>query len=473
MPAAPNTVSITTRAGTESPHRRRYSIQPAAIRPTKPTVPANDASTKAPARRVMAPPSTSVEAGAPRLRLRCRQRQRPHRLFERPGVVAIPPRQEASAQGLDRLFPPCRTLELHLAHDWSPPPHDSLLLAGRLTGCRRPGVTIAFSPLLLARSKRKLGPDQRPTRSRGRPTRPSDRHGPRGGWCRSVGRGAGGVRTDRSYLDDLQILGGPGQVTEGKVVEDEAGVGVSGSQGLRLLPAGVHCGRLRARRLGDGHVRVRHQLLQRRADDGVASVGKHPVVEVESVATTLHCPVVEGDGLVTDACDLPAARSLVVGDARPIPELRPIPVPSETTELLHPLSDAGRPHQRQGARGVEGTVEQEGGKAQPVVAVEVGEEDGVDTPGVDAQAVQVVKDGGAGVEQETIVDNHGPVVALEREGGPGPEEGELHHGEGYRSRPGCLLPGGPRRGGITARWRPRPGQLRKGLRRRVASPTFP
>ena len=54
--------------------------------------------------------------------------------------------------------------------------------------------------------------------------------------------------------------------------------------------------------------------------------------------------------------------------------------------------------------------------------MEVGQEDRLDPARVDAQAVQVREQGGAGVEQETPVDAHRPVVTLEAERRPGAEK---------------------------------------------------
>src|SRR5579875_1190176 len=133
MPAAPKNVSITIRARTESPHRRRYNIQPATIRPMKPIAPANEASTTAPAQRVMMPSLASVEVGILGLQSWYGQFQRLHCLLECLRVVPVPPYQETGTQSLNRLFPTRRVFGFHLAHDWSPPPHDSLLSTKRPT----------------------------------------------------------------------------------------------------------------------------------------------------------------------------------------------------------------------------------------------------------------------------------------------------------------------------------------------------
>ena len=73
----------------------------------------------------------------------------------------------------------------------------------------------------------------------------------------------------------------------------------------------------------------------------------------------------------------------------------------------------------------EGAVEQVGRQSEDVVAVEVSQEQRLDGAGVDAQPAHVREQGGAGVEQQAVIDHDGAVVALGREGGAGAEEREL------------------------------------------------
>jgi hypothetical protein len=60
-----------------------------------------------------------------------------------------------------------------------------------------------------------------------------------------------------------------------------------------------------------------------------------------------------------------------------------------------------------------------------VVAVEMGEEDNVDRAWVDAELVQVGKQGSAAIEQNVPVDDDPGVVPLQGEGRPGTQEGDL------------------------------------------------
>src|SRR5579884_1355595 len=219
----------------ESPHRRRYSIQPAASGPAKPMAPATDASRMAPARRVTASPPASAEPDGHRFRLRRRRCQRSHRLLERLRIVPVPPRQEAGAQGPNRLLPALPAFVLHLAHSSSPPPHGSLLFAERPAYRGRQDATIAFSPLSSGASKCELGSGL--TRADPGTT----------GRVSGAGPGRGVERADAedtppggSYLDHLEVPGGAGRVAGRDVVEDETGARMPRRQRLRLFPARVH-----------------------------------------------------------------------------------------------------------------------------------------------------------------------------------------------------------------------------------------
>lgn len=64
------------------------------------------------------------------------------------------------------------------------------------------------------------------------------------------------------------------------------------------------------------------------------------------------------------------------------------------------------------------------GQAQGVVAVEMGQEDDVDRPRIDAEPVQVRQQRRAAVEQEVPVDDDPGVVAFERERRSRSQEGE-------------------------------------------------
>ena len=70
-------------------------------------------------------------------------------------------------------------------------------------------------------------------------------------------------------------------------------------------------------------------------------------------------------------------------------------------------------------------MEDVAGKAEGVVAVEVGEEDDVDRARVDAEPVKVRQQRRATVEQDVPVDDDPGVVPLERERRPRSQEGEL------------------------------------------------
>jgi hypothetical protein len=61
-----------------------------------------------------------------------------------------------------------------------------------------------------------------------------------------------------------------------------------------------------------------------------------------------------------------------------------------------------------------------------VVAVEVGHEDDLYVPRVDTQAVHVREQRRAAVQQHAPVDDHRPVVAVERERRTAAEERELY-----------------------------------------------
>jgi hypothetical protein len=69
-------------------------------------------------------------------------------------------------------------------------------------------------------------------------------------------------------------------------------------------------------------------------------------------------------------------------------------------------------------------VEDVAGKAEGVVAVEVGQEDDVDRTGIDAEAVQVRQQWSAAVEQQVPIDEDPGVVSLEGERRSRSQEGE-------------------------------------------------
>jgi hypothetical protein len=64
------------------------------------------------------------------------------------------------------------------------------------------------------------------------------------------------------------------------------------------------------------------------------------------------------------------------------------------------------------------------GQAKGVVAVEMGQEDDVDCPWLDAEPVQVRQQGRAAIEQDVPVDDDPSVVTLERERRPRSQEVE-------------------------------------------------
>jgi hypothetical protein len=64
------------------------------------------------------------------------------------------------------------------------------------------------------------------------------------------------------------------------------------------------------------------------------------------------------------------------------------------------------------------------GKAEGVVAVEMGQENDVDPARVDAEPVQVRQQWCAGVEQDVPIDDDPGVETLERESRPRSQEGE-------------------------------------------------
>jgi hypothetical protein len=90
------------------------------------------------------------------------------------------------------------------------------------------------------------------------------------------------------------------------------------------------------------------------------------------------------------------------------------------------LLDAGGADERQGPAVDEDAMQDERRQAERVVAVEVGEEHDLDVAGIDAEAVHVREQRRTAVQQDAPVDDHRPVVAVERERGAATEEGELY-----------------------------------------------
>ena len=103
---------------------------------------------------------------------------------------------------------------------------------------------------------------------------------------------------------------------------------------------------------------------------------------------------------------------------------RPQSWPQLTSHSASSLAaETGRADKGDGSRVDEHPIEHKWWQAERVVAVEVGEEDHLDGPGIDTAAVHVGQKWGSSVQQEPAVDDHCPVVSLGRECRAGAEKG--------------------------------------------------
>src|SRR5262249_59209182 len=126
------------------------------------------------------------------------------------------------------------------------------------------------------------------------------------------------------------------------MVEQEAGAGMSRRQGLRLLPAGVDIYAPGTSGLGDRHVGVAHEVVERGGGGGVPSVGEHPAPEVKSVAAAVEVAVVELDGLVADPTGLAGSAGLLVGQVHATGVLGPLIPPGELQQARDFVLHTGR-----------------------------------------------------------------------------------------------------------------------------------
>ena len=208
------------------------------------------------------------------------------------------------------------------------------------------------------------------------------------------------------------------------VDEQEAGFRVAVPERVRLLPAEVRVRMPGAGGLDDGDLGALDQAIQGRGRDAVARIGEEAAADPQPVAGAAARPVVELDRLVVDPGNGPTFAGLPVGHQQLSPHHVPIDAPGGPEEGFEACLEARWADNREGRTGDEGAVEDVAGKAEGVVAVEVGQEDDVDRARVDPEPVQVRQQRSAGVEQEVPVDDDPGVVTLERERRSRSQEGE-------------------------------------------------
>src|SRR5439155_11998860 len=183
----------------------------------------------------------------------------------------------------------------------------------------------------------------------------------------------------------------------------------------------------RSGRLDDSHVGALDQLVERRGRFGVPGIGDDLAVDMDPVTGAAHRAVIQLHRLVLHPCYGPgrAGRDVLHLELRPHHAI-PVRPPADLPELLEVLLDAGRPDKGDWPPVHKDAMQDERRQAQRVVAVEVREKNGLDAAWIDPEPVHVGQQRRAAVQQHAAVDNHSPVVAVQRERRAAAEERELY-----------------------------------------------
>src|SRR5665213_2833959 len=197
------------------------------------------------------------------------------------------------------------------------------------------------------------------------------------------------------------------------MVEEETRLRMASLQAGRRLPAHMAENVPRTSCFHDGDIVTAHQLIEWGGRLGVPGVGQDFVADLDSVAAGPAGAVVELDRLVF----IPGRRTgrlcFVVADVETTAH-RSLPVdpPAHLDECLQPGFDALGSNEGDWSLVDEDPVQNEWRQSESVIAMEVGEEDGVDRARVHAAAMHVWKQRRAAVEEKAPVHHHRAVVSL-------------------------------------------------------------